>query len=119
MYSVPGTHLGGWLRRHRLDELPQFWNVLRGDMSLIGPRPEQTHLASVYAEAAPAFALRHRLRPGMTGWAQVNAPYAAGFAATELKLSYDLFYLQHGNLALDLAIVWRTLGVMATDAGAR
>ncbi|WP_235299830.1 sugar transferase [Synechococcus sp. GFB01] len=95
IWTVPGdrriTRVGLWLRRSRLDELPQLINVLRGDMSLIGPRPERPELEHDLETLIPHYRKRHWMRPGLSGWAQVNAPYAASVEDSELKLSYDLF----------------------------
>lgn len=88
-------------------------------MSLVGPRPEQPALAAEYGAQVPAFAHRHRVRPGITGWAQVRAGYAADLASTQVKLAFDLFYLQNVSLALDLSILARTVWILARDAGAR
>ena len=89
------TPLGRFLRRYRLDELPQFWNILKGDMNLIGPRPEQKVLAEAYAREIPLYPLRHAVRPGLTGWAQVEQGYAEGKEETLVKLAYDLYYIKH------------------------
>lgn len=113
------TPLGRWLRRFRIDELPQLVNVLAGEMSLVGPRPEQVGLAAAYADASPAFAWRALVRPGITGWAQVRAPYAADLAETRVKLAYDLFYVKHQSFALDIQILARTAWTVITGAGAR
>jgi lipopolysaccharide/colanic/teichoic acid biosynthesis glycosyltransferase len=113
------TPVGGFLRRFRIDELPQMLNVLRGEMSVIGPRPEQPALAEVYAREAPSFALRHLVRPGITGWAQVRAGYAADVAETKVKLSYDLFYLKSLSFALDMQILWRTAWTLTAGGGVR
>ena len=113
------TPLGRWLRRFRIDELPQLWNVLVGDMSLIGPRPEQPALAEQYTRDVPAFAYRQLVRPGITGWAQVRAGYAADLEETKIKLAYDLFYLKNFSLGLDLQILLRTVWTLVTGAGAR
>jgi lipopolysaccharide/colanic/teichoic acid biosynthesis glycosyltransferase len=113
------TPLGHWLRRFHIDELPQLWNVLSGDMSLVGPRPEQPELSAAYIRQAPAFAYRQLVRPGITGWAQVRAPYAADLAETEVKLGYDLFYLKNISLALDTQIFARTVWTVISGAGAR
>ncbi len=113
------TPLGRWLRRFRIDELPQLWNVLVGDMSLIGPRPEQPALAEQYAREVPAFAYRQLVRPGITGWAQVRAGYAADLEETKIKLAYDLFYLKNFSLGLDLQILMRTVWTLITGAGVR
>ena len=113
------TPFGRFLRRFRIDELPQMWNVLKGDMSLIGPRPEQPHLAATYAEQMPAFDCRHLVRPGITGWAQVRAGYAADLGETREKLSYDLYYLKNASLTLDLEIMARTTFTLITGRGVR
>ncbi len=113
------TPFGRWLRRFRIDELPQLWNVLVGDMSLIGPRPEQPALAERYARDVPAFAYRQLVRPGITGWAQVRAGYAADLEETKIKLAYDLFYLKNFTLGLDLRILIRTVWTLICGAGVR
>jgi lipopolysaccharide/colanic/teichoic acid biosynthesis glycosyltransferase len=103
------NRLGRLMRRVHLDEVPQFLNVLRGDLSLVGPRPEQpTHVARL-SRKIPFFELRHLVRPGMTGWAQVNRPYGASEEEATEKLQYDFYYLAHQSLALDLRILGRTL----------
>lgn len=103
------TPLGAILRRFRIDELPQFVNILKGDMSLVGPRPEQPKLAGDYAMAIPSFEHRHMVKPGITGWAQVMYGYASTLSETRRKLSYDLFYVKHASLALDCEILVRTV----------
>ncbi|RZI58581.1 MAG: sugar transferase, partial [Zymomonas sp.] len=113
------TPLGGFLRRFRVDELPQLWNVLKGDMSFIGPRPEQPALSESYERVMPAFAYRHLVRPGITGWAQVRAGYAADLEETRIKLSYDLFYIKNFSFWLDLQILWRTVGALLNGGGVR
>ena len=113
------TPLGQWLRRTRIDELPQLWNVVRGEMSLVGPRPEEQTLAAGYAAQIPAYAFRHLVRPGITGWAQVRGGYAADVAETQVKLAYDLFYLKHFSFSLDLQIMARTVWTLLTGGGAR
>ncbi|MBV8681954.1 MAG: sugar transferase [Caulobacteraceae bacterium] len=113
------TPFGRVLRRLRIDELPQLANVLRGEMSVIGPRPEWTPLAEAFEGQAPKYALRHLVRPGITGWAQVRAGPAADLAETRVKLAYDLFYLKNMSLALDLQILWRTGWTLLAGGGAR
>lgn len=113
------TSVGKIIRRTRLDELPQLWNVLRGDMSLIGPRPEQTEFVRVFANRIPAYPYRHLVRPGLTGWAQVQQGYAEGEEQTAVKLSYDLYYVAHYSLALDLLIAYKTARTVLTGFGAR
>ncbi len=109
------TAVGRWLRRFRLDELPQLWNVLRGQLSLIGPRPEQVGIARDLAEKVPFYAARHVVRPGLTGWAQVNSGYAGSLDATLQKLQFDLYYVKHQSLRLDLLILASTLRAMLQE----
>jgi lipopolysaccharide/colanic/teichoic acid biosynthesis glycosyltransferase len=105
------TVLGKLLRKTHLDEIPQLWNVLIGDMSLVGPRPEQAHLVAKYESIIPNYKLRHAIKPGLSGYAQVYYGYASDVSETYHKLSYDLFYVQHFGLLLDMKILVRTLGV--------
>ena len=120
-WTVPGdrriTRVGLWLRRLRLDELPQLVNVLSGDMSLIGPRPERPELEQELEARNPHYRKRHWMRPGLSGWAQVCAPYAASVEDSELKLSYDLYYLKHFSTWLDLIILFRTIKTVLKAGG--
>lgn len=102
------TRVGRFLRATRLDELPQAWNILRGEMSFVGPRPERPEAEAELAKSIPVFPARHLVRPGLTGWAQVNAPYAATREDHVVKLRHDLYYLKYRSLALDAAIVLKT-----------
>ncbi len=111
--------MGRVLRRLRLDELPQLWNVLKGDMSLVGPRPEQAEFAKRFSRTIPFYSYRHMVRPGVTGWAQVNYGYADGEADTIEKLTYDLFYLKHMSPWLDLEILGRSSWTIISGFGAR
>jgi lipopolysaccharide/colanic/teichoic acid biosynthesis glycosyltransferase len=113
------TRIGHVLRRFRLDELPQLVNVLRGDMSWVGPRPEALTLDIGYVRDIPHFALRGIVRPGVTGWAQINQGYAHEAEEMRSKLEYDLYYLKHCSLWLDVMIVLRTFAVLFRGAGAR
>jgi len=113
------TRIGGFLRRCRLDELPQLFNILRGDMSWVGPRPEAAALEKGYVRDIEHFALRGIVRPGVTGWAQINQGYAHEPEAMRSKLEYDLYYLKHCSLWLDLVIVLRTVAVVFRGTGAR
>lgn len=106
------TPLGQFLRSTHLDELPQFWNILRGDMTLIGPRPEQVPLVEAYRRSIPGYDLRHLVRPGLSGWSQVRYGYAETADDTRQKLEYDLFYLFNQGPALDLRICVLTLYVL-------
>lgn len=113
------TPVGQFLRKFRLDELPQFWNVLRGEMSIIGPRPEQWAFAADFEEHIPLYACRHWVRPGITGWAQVNQGYTDSLGQTTEKLQYDFYYVKHLSLSLDVAIVTRTIHTILTGFGSR
>ncbi|WP_414475745.1 sugar transferase [Microvirga sp. M2] len=106
------TPLGHFLRSTHLDELPQFWNILCGDMTLIGPRPEQVPLVEAYRRKLPCYDLRHLVRPGLTGWAQVRYGYAETVHDTRHKLEYDLYYLVHQSPSLDLWIGALTFSVL-------
>jgi lipopolysaccharide/colanic/teichoic acid biosynthesis glycosyltransferase len=120
-WTVPGDHritrVGQFLRRVRLDELPQLLNVLSGDMSLIGPRPERPEFEADLEAHIPHYRKRHWVRPGLSGWAQVSAPYAASLEEAELKLSYDLYYLHNWSTALDLLILLKTIKIVLKAGG--
>jgi sugar transferase (PEP-CTERM system associated) len=113
------TRVGRILRRTRIDELPQLLNVLRGEMSFVGPRPERPVFVQQIVEALPYFAVRHQLRPGLTGWAQLNHPYAANLEDTRVKLEYDLYYVKNWSFFLDLVIILQTFRVIIWGNGAR
>lgn len=106
------TGVGRFMRHTHLDELPQLWNVLRGDMSLVGPRPERPEFVAMLEQEVPYWSRRLLVRPGMTGWAQVRCGYATDCATSAEKLSYDFWYMRHSNLAVDLAVCVRTLVLM-------
>ena len=110
---------GRWLRRFRIDELPQLWNVLKGDMSVVGPRPEWDVLGEAYQKQLPIYAYRHLVRPGITGWAQVRGGYASDLAETRTKVGYDLFYIKNLSFALDAQILARTVWTLFSGHGAR
>ncbi len=111
------TPAGRQLRRFRIDELPQLWNVLRGDLALIGPRPEQVRIVERLARELPQYDARHCIRPGMTGWAQVTLGYGASTEAARAKLQRDLYYIKHSSLRLDALIVWLTLKAVLAGRG--
>ena len=111
------TRAGNILRKTRIDELPQLLNVLQGDMSLIGPRPERPELEKNLEKNIPYYRMRYWMRPGLSGWAQVCAPYASSVEDTDLKLSYDLFYLKNFNIWLDLIILFRTIKTVLKASG--
>jgi exopolysaccharide biosynthesis polyprenyl glycosylphosphotransferase len=103
------TVFGKFLRNTRLDEVPQFFNILKGDMSLIGPRPERPEFVEDLQEKIPFYAIRHVVKPGLTGWAQVNFPYASNLEEQEKKLRYDLFYIKEQSTYLDFKIIIKTM----------
>jgi sugar transferase (PEP-CTERM system associated) len=113
------TPVGRFLRKYRLDELPQLINVLRGDMSLVGPRPERPHFCAILRQSIPYFDQRHSVRPGITGWAQVKYQYGATLEESKIKLELDLFYIKHLSIFLDLAILFETVKVMLIGRGAQ
>lgn len=113
------TALGKFLRPTRLDELPQLWNVLAGDMSLIGPRAEWVRCVERYEDEIPFYHLRHEVPPGLTGWAQVNFPYGASVEDTREKLRYDLYYIRNHSFLLDFQIVLKTVYVVLAKAGGK
>ena len=112
------TRIGWWLRRFRIDELPQLLSVLKGEMSLIGPRPERPELEVELESKIANYRLRHWLRPGLSGWAQVCFPYGSSVEDSRIKLSYDLYYLRNANILLDLLILIKTARLVATAKGA-
>ena len=115
------TRVGKWLRTSRLDEFPQLWSVLKGDLSLVGPRPELPALTREYSARIPYYNARHLTTPGLTGWAQIkhdrDPHHGANIAETKEKLSYDLYYLRHRSLFLDLFIILQTIRIMLTARG--
>jgi len=113
------TRVGKFIRKCRIDEIPQFWNVLRGEMSLVGPRPEQPYFCTLLEDKIPYFGLRHTARPGITGWAQIKYQYGASIDEAKNKLELDLFYIKHLSIMLDLAIIFETAKVMLVGRGAK
>jgi len=113
------TRVGKWLRLCRLDELPQLFAVLSGDMTLVGPRPERPVFVSQLTEAIPFYALREAVKPGVTGWAQIRYPYGASVEDAKNKLEYDLYYIKNGSLFLDLSILFHTVRHVLLGRGAR
>ncbi len=111
------TPVGQLLRRSHLDELPQVWNIVRGDCSIVGPRPEQPMYVEQLRDKIPFYDVRHRIRPGLTGWAQTNYGYGADEADALEKLQYDLYYLRHQSLSLDIRILVRTIRTLILSPG--
>ena len=113
------TRVGRFIRATRIDELPQLWNILRGEMSLVGPRPERPHFVEQLSRAIPFYDQRSYVKPGLTGWAQVNYPYGASVEDAREKLAYDLYYVKHRSIWLDMRILLATVRVVLTGDGAR
>jgi len=113
------TRVGRFIRKTRIDEFPQVINVLKGDMSFIGPRPERPFFVEQIRNEMPFYDLRHRVRPGITGWAQVNYPYGASIEDAKKKLAYDLYYVKNNDMLLDLAILLQTSRVVVSGNGGR
>ncbi|MWP88913.1 sugar transferase [Glaesserella parasuis] len=113
------TKIGKFIRKTRIDELPQFFNVLKGDMSLIGPRPEQKVFVDKFIKEIPFYNYRHIVKPGISGWAQVIQGYTADVNDTKIKLQYDLYYIKNFSIWLDILIVFKTIKTMLTGFGAR
>jgi sugar transferase (PEP-CTERM system associated) len=113
------TRVGKFLRMARLDEIPQLWNVMRGDMSLVGPRPERPEFVSDLTRTIPYYSLRHSVRPGITGWAQIRYRYGNSVEDAKEKLRYDLFYIKNMSVGLDILIFLNTIKVILLGTGAK
>jgi lipopolysaccharide/colanic/teichoic acid biosynthesis glycosyltransferase len=111
--------VGHLIRRTRIDELPQLFSVLKGEMSLVGPRPERPFFVDRLAQEIPFYSVRHSVKPGVTGWAQVRYQYGATIEDSQEKLQYDLYYVKNHTLFLDLVILLETVRVVLTGKGAR
>jgi exopolysaccharide biosynthesis polyprenyl glycosylphosphotransferase len=111
------TRVGDFLRKTRLDELPQFWNILRGEMSLVGPRAERPELIAEFQKQVPFYRARLLVKPGLTGWAQINYGYYASVTEMSVKLEYDLYYIKHRTLSMDFQIILRTIGTVLRRTG--
>jgi lipopolysaccharide/colanic/teichoic acid biosynthesis glycosyltransferase len=112
------TPIGAFLRRSRLDEIPQLWNVLKGDMSFVGPRPERPEFVADLTHQIPFYGQRHVVRPGLTGWAQVRYTYGASTEDALQKLQYDLYYIKNLSIALDVFIIFETVKTVVLRKGA-
>ena len=113
------TRTGRFLRKSRLDEVPQLWNVLRGELAIVGPRPERPVFVDQFSRTIPFYASRQLIRPGVTGWAQVHYGYADGEADTVEKLTYDLYYVKHSSLWMDVHVLGMSIWTVLTGTGAR
>lgn len=113
------TRVGYLICQTRIDEIPQVFNVLKGDMSFVGPRPERPFFVQSLATTIPYYQERHRAKPGITGWAQINYPYGASIEDAKTKLSYDLYYIKNQSLFMDMVIILQTIRVILFRSGAR
>ena len=113
------TRVGRIIRKIRVDEIPQFWNILKGEMSFVGPRPERPHFVAQLAEEIPFYEQRHLIAPGLTGWAQIKYPYGASIEDARQKLQYDLFYIKNQSLILDAIIMFETIKIILFGRGAQ
>ena len=113
------TTVGRIIRKVRLDELPQLWNVLKGEMSIVGPRPERPEFVELLVEQIPYYRQRHAVRPGITGWAQISYKYGDTVEDTMVKLEYDLYYIKHMSSSLDLYIIFHTMKAMLLSRGSQ
>lgn len=113
------TRVGRVIRKIRVDEIPQFWNILKGEMSFVGPRPERPHFVAQLAEEIPFYEQRHLIAPGLTGWAQIKYPYGASIEDARQKLQYDLFYIKNHSLVLDAYIMFDTIKIILFGRGAQ
>ena len=111
------TRVGKWIRKTRMDELPQLFNILAGSMSLVGPRPERPHFVAELAQKLPYYNQRHTAKPGLTGWAQINYPYGNTVEDALQKLQYDLFYIKYLSLLFDLSILFHTVKTVLLRKG--
>jgi sugar transferase (PEP-CTERM system associated) len=111
------TRVGRFIRKTRIDEIPQFWNILRGEMDFVGPRPERPHFVSQLAEEIPYYEQRHLIAPGLTGWAQIKYPYGASIEDARQKLQYDLYYIKNQSLLLDATILFETIKIILFGRG--
>ena len=111
------TRVGHFLRKTRLDELPQVLNILRGEMSIVGPRAERPELVEAFQKQVPFYRARLLVKPGLTGWAQINYGYVATVTDTVIKIEYDLYYIKHRTLVMDFNIILRTVGTVLRQSG--
>src|SRR2546428_11566792 len=111
------TRVGRIIRKIRVDEIPQFWNILRGDMNFVGPRPERPHFIAQLAQEIEYYESRHLIAPGLTGWAQIKYPYGASIEDAKKKLEYDLYYIKNQNVMLDSTIMFETIKTILSGRG--
>jgi lipopolysaccharide/colanic/teichoic acid biosynthesis glycosyltransferase len=111
------TKVGRFLRKYRLDELPQFWNILRGEMSIVGPRPERRYFIKMIEEKAPYYCMIYKIRPGLTSWGPIKVGYTDTLDKMVRRLNYDIVYIENMSLGLDLKIMFYTMGVILNGRG--
>ena len=111
------TPFGNFMRKTRIDELPQLWNVIKGEMSFVGPRPEREFFIQQLEKEIPYYNLRHTVKPGLTGWAQVMYPYGASVKDAYKKLQYDLYYIKHNNTIFDIMVILKTINIVIFSKG--
>ena len=111
------TGIGKFLRRSRIDELPQLWNIIKGEMSLVGPRAERPEFHETLKREVPFYEERYLIKPGLSGWAQINYPYGASVKDAAEKLKYDLYYIKNRSFLLDLGIILKTIRIALSQAG--
>ena len=111
------TKIGGFIRKYRVDELPQLFNIIRGDMGFVGPRPERPEFVEKLVKEIPYYNQRHNVKPGLTGWAQLKYPYGSTTEDAQEKLKFDLYYIKHRTLLLDLIILIRTVEIVIFGKG--
>jgi lipopolysaccharide/colanic/teichoic acid biosynthesis glycosyltransferase len=113
------TRVGKWIRRTRIDEIPQLWNVFKGDIGIVGPRPERPEFVKKLETIIPYYSLRHTISPGLTGWGQVMFTYCGTIEESKEKLQYDLFYIKNMSIKLDILILFKTVKIVLLGRGAR
>ena len=111
------TKFGRFIRKTRIDELPQLWNILKGEMSFIGPRPERPEFVLQLEKEIPHYLMRHLVKPGLSGWAQIKFPYGASVSDSMQKLQYDLYYIKNRSILFDIAISLKTIAIIAKGEG--
>ena len=111
------TPLGSWMRKYRIDELPQFWNILRGDMSIVGPRPERRYFINQIEEKAPYYCMIYKIRPGLTSWGPIKVGYTDTLDKMIQRLNYDIVYIENMSISLDIKIMFHTIAIIFNGKG--
>ena len=113
------TRFGSFIRKTRIDEIPQLWNILKGEMSFVGPRPERPYFVEQLKKKIPYYSLRHNVKPGLSGWAQISYPYGASEEDALHKLEYDLYYIKNLSFRMDVMIAFQTIKIILFQKGSR